>query len=103
MKKFTFQVPILTDKETVTFVNADKIKSLKGLLPQKEVFNQYIQDQKEMMDNGKEFHTMKIMIGLAKFEDLKKELNGKMPGRKEFDKCIDITVNEIPLIQIMTK
>jgi hypothetical protein len=43
------------------------------------------------------------MVGLAKFEDLKKELNGKMPGQKEFDKCIDITVNEIPLIQIMTK
>ena len=98
VKEVKFYIPILTKKGTLIMIRADKVKSIKEVLPSKEKIYLYAKCQL----GSKNFNTLKIQVGNDIWNDIVRELKVKCNQYRE-DKCIDLVLKQKshPLMQII--
>lgn len=101
--KYKFYVPIVTNKNTVTYVNASKVEALTDYLPSNDIFEEFLKDQFDIFNNNGQFNTMKVLVELKDFESIKKQLNNKVPNQINIEDTIDVVLDKHPVVQFIKK
>ena len=102
MKKIKLHIPVLRVNQRITYLNVDNINEIKNEIPDKEILDQYLIDQIQMVQAGKPFHSMKIQVGKDLFNKYLSILKRRSGGDFINKESIDIIYDNIPIIQIVS-
>jgi hypothetical protein len=109
MKKFEWILPVNVynkkkNSQSITRIKVKKVPEIMKILPQPEVIELFLKDQHDMVQAGKEFNAMQIMVPTATYMNLLQEIQKTIgTGIVLKSKSIDLVLDKVPVIQIIHK
>ena len=102
MKKQNFYLPVLTESGNHVNIKADKFKFIVDNLPSDKDILEHLEAQKELLQKGKPFHSIKVNIKTPTYQKLIKDIKNIVPSMKD-EGNLDLIYSmfKFPVIQIV--